>query len=180
MPLPIPRVVRTAIVLVAGVACALAAGAAHADFRGRVVAVADGDTLTVLVDRTPVRVRLAGIDAPERGQPFADASRRSLASLVASRDVDVRDRGRDRYGRVLGVVVAGDVDANAEQVRRGYAWVFRRYAHDATLLALEADARAAGRGLWRERDPVPPWAWRARARPGATAGIAPVAKGDPS
>jgi endonuclease YncB( thermonuclease family) len=133
---------------------------ARADFRGRVVVVADGDTVTVLVDRTQVRVRLEGIDAPERGQPFGEASRRSLASLVAARTVEVREHGRDGYGRVLGVVRADGIDANAEQVRRGYAWVFRRYSHDAHLLALEDEARVARRGLWRDPEPVPPWVWR--------------------
>jgi len=129
---------------------------------GRVVAVHDGDTITVLASGRGIRVRLVGIDAPERGQPFSNASRHALEALVAGRDVRVVERGRDGYGRVLGRVYAGAVDVNAEQVRSGYAWVFRRFAVDATLLALEAEAKAAQRGLWRERKPVPPWTWRER------------------
>ena len=144
--------------------CALAlvaAGRAGADFTGRVVTVHDGDTISVLVGRTPVRVRLAGIDAPERMQPYGSASRRALADRVAGRDVQVVERGRDVFGRVLGRVFAQGADVNAEQVRSGYAWVYR-FERDATLLALEAEARAARRGLWADARAVPPWQWRDR------------------
>lgn len=139
-----------------------------AELAGRVVAVHDGDTLTVLVDRREVRVRLAGIDAPERGQPYADASRRALAARVAGRHVVVFARGRDGYGRTLGVVRVEGVDANRAQVRDGWAWVFRRYSADATLLALEEEARRERRGLWRDPQPVAPWTWRERGVRAAT------------
>jgi endonuclease YncB( thermonuclease family) len=135
---------------------------ACAELAGRVVAVHDGDTITVLVAGRDIRVRLAGIDAPERGQPFRNASRHALEAQVAGREVRVVERGRDGYGRVLGRVYVGPVDVNAEQVRAGYAWVFRRFAQDPALLALEAEAKAAQRGLWRDRKPVPPWLWRER------------------
>jgi endonuclease YncB( thermonuclease family) len=140
----------------------LGASASSAEIVGRVVAVHDGDTITVFSDGRGVRVRLHGIDAPERGQPFSNASRHALEALVAGRDVRVVERGRDGYGRVLGRVYAGTTDVNAEQVRSGYAWVFRRFSADAALLALEAEAKAAQRGIWRERKPVPPWTWRER------------------
>lgn len=133
--------------------------------------VADGDTLTLRVDRQEVRVRLAGIDAPEHGQPFGQAARESLATLVAGRTVNVRAFGHDSYGRVLGNVYAAGVDVNAEQVRRGYAWVFRRFSNDKKLLALEADARAARRGLWRDRAPVAPWIWREQVQAGRVAAL---------
>jgi endonuclease YncB( thermonuclease family) len=144
--------------------CAIAlaaAGRAAADFTGRVVTVHDGDTISVLVGRTPVRVRLVGIDAPERMQPYGAASRRALADRVAGRDVHVVERGRDVFGRVLGRVFVQGADVNAEQVRSGYAWVYR-FERDATLLALEAEARAARRGLWGDVRAVPPWQWRER------------------
>ena len=140
------------------------ASVARADFRGRVVAVHDGDTISVLVDQSPVRVRLAGVDAPERGQPFANASRHALEALVAAREVQVVERGRDGYGRVLGQVIVGVIDVGTEQVRSGYAWVYRRFERDARLIALEAEAKAARRGLWRDPKPVPPWRWRERQR----------------
>jgi endonuclease YncB( thermonuclease family) len=151
-------------------ACAVLAVAvfavpARADFTGKVVAVADGDTVTILVERREVRVRLSGIDAPEHGQPHARAARQSLASLVAGRTVAVHGRGQDGYGRVLGELRVDALDVNAEQVRRGYAWVFRRYSLDPYLLALEAEAKAARRGLWQDPDPVAPWLWREQPAP---------------
>jgi endonuclease YncB( thermonuclease family) len=103
-------------------------GVALADFNGPVVNVHDGDTVTVLVERTQVRVRLVDIDAPELGQAFGKRSRQSLADMCAGKTAHVADRGKDRYGRTLGHVSCAGVDANAEQVRRGMAWVFVRYA----------------------------------------------------
>jgi micrococcal nuclease len=144
------------------IAALLVAGAAGAEITGRVIAVHDGDTISVLAVGRPLRVRLASIDAPERGQPFANASRHALESRVAGRDVVVVERGRDGYGRVLGRVYADGVDVNAEQVRSGYAWVFRRFRPDAQLVALEAEAKAARRGLWRDPRAVAPWVWRER------------------
>ncbi|HEX4886387.1 MAG TPA: thermonuclease family protein [Casimicrobiaceae bacterium] len=137
-----------------------AAGSACASLSGRVVAVHDGDTITVLAGRSEVRVRLAGIDAPERGQPHGTAARKALADRVAGRVVRVSERGRDAYGRTLGVVLAGAANVNGEQVRDGWAWVFRRFAHDPAWLDFEDEARRARRGLWRDADPVPPWTWR--------------------
>lgn len=148
-------------IAVAIVACVLAR-ASFADFDGRVVSVHDGDTISVLVARAPIRVRLVDIDAPERSQPFGAASRRALAERVAGREVRVVERGRDTFGRVLGRVFVDGSDVNAEQVRAGFAWVYRRYSADATLLALEAEAKAARRGLWHDRRAVAPWQWRLR------------------
>ena len=164
-------------VLAAIAVAAWAAIPAHA-FTGRVVGIADGDTLTIMSGQRSVRVRLFAIDAPEHGQPFASRARESLSELAFGKVADVDLRGRDSYGRVLGRVRVAGLDLNAEQVRRGYAWVFRRYSRDAALLALEDDARAARRGLWQDAAPVPPWTWRTdhpnSGRPGApAAAIAP-------
>lgn len=136
--------------------------AVAATLAGRVVAVHDGDTLTVLVRQREIRIRLAGIDAPERGQPYATASRRALAARVAGREVDVDVRGRDGYGRTLGVVHAGGIDVNRAQVRDGWAWVYRRFEQGPAWLALEDEARHAKRGLWRDPQALPPWTWRER------------------
>jgi endonuclease YncB( thermonuclease family) len=137
----------------------------HADFSGRVVIVHDGDTLTVLVGDRERRVRLAGIDAPERGQAYGTAARRALAERVAGRVVLVVERGRDAFGRVLGRVYVDGLDVNAGQVCAGFAWVFRRYGEDPVLVACEAEAKAARRGLWRDATALPPWRWRERAPP---------------
>ena len=143
------------------VATLLIADAQAASLDGRVVAVADGDTVTLLVDRQQVRVRLAEIDAPESKQAFGTRSRQSLHELCHGKSAQVQDNGRDRYGRTIGQVTCAGIDANAEQVRRGMAWVYDRYARrDSPLYALQDQARAARAGLWTDVRPVPPWEWR--------------------
>ncbi len=150
----------------AAFAVILAATTAHAgELRGRVVAVADGDTLTILdASRQQHRIRLAEIDAPEKRQPFGQRSKQSLSGLCFGREAVIEDRGHDRYGRAIGRVSCGGIDTSAEQVRRGMAWVFDRYATDRTLYAIQDEARAARRGLWSDAAPVPPWEWRAQHR----------------
>jgi len=143
----------------------LLTSAAHADVRGRVVSVHDGDTLTVLIDRRQVRVRLTDIDAPELGQPFGARSKQSLSDLCFGKEAALDVRGQDRYHRTLAQVTCAGTDANAEQVRRGYAWTFVRYAGSASpLYTLETQARAARRGLWTDSSPVAPWDWRGNGR----------------
>ena len=139
----------------------LAVTPAQADVRGRVVSVHDGDTLTVLVDRHQVKVRLTDIDAPELKQPFGTRSRQSLAELCFGKDASLDVRGQDRYQRTLATVTCAGTDANAEQVRRGYAWTYTRYARtNSPLIAIQSEARSAHRGLWSEPSPVAPWEWR--------------------
>jgi endonuclease YncB( thermonuclease family) len=141
--------------------------AAAADLRGRVIGITDGDTLTLLTERRQqVRIRLAEIDTPERGQPYATRARQSLAELAFGKTVRVAVRDTDRYGRTAGRVYAGSLDVNAAMVRRGAAWVYRRYSDDPALLRLERTARAERRGLWGlpQAERVPPWEWRAAER----------------
>lgn len=151
---------------VAIVACGLAffyvLSASAEELVGRVVKIADGDTLTILdANKKQIRVRLAEIDAPEKRQPFGSRSRQSLAELCAEKVATVEDRGLDRYGRTIGVVMCSSINANAEQVRRGMAWVYVQYASPTSALyRVEADARLARRGLWRDRHPIAPWVWR--------------------
>lgn len=130
---------------------------------GRVIGVHDGDTLTLLVDgRRPVKVRLAGIDAPELTQPYGQQARQDLSVLVFGQEVEVESAGLDRYGRALGVVHAGAINVNAELVNRGAAWVYRQYPHPAHWEDLEALAQRTRTGLWRLQfdQRVPPWEWR--------------------
>ncbi len=134
--------------------------AAHADFTGKVVAVADGDTITVMRDLVPVKLRLLEIDAPEKKQAFGARSKQSLSDLCFNKTATLIEKGRDRYGRTLARVSCEGVDANAEQVRRGMAWVYDRYVTDRALYAVQIEARDAGRGLWADPDAVPPWQWR--------------------
>jgi endonuclease YncB( thermonuclease family) len=134
---------------------------AWADFSGKVVAVADGDTLTVLADRGQVVVHLAEIDAPELKQPFGQQARKSLADLCFGKDAVVRETGRNRDGRTIGRVDCSGTDASAEQVRRGMAWVYRRYADSASpLYFIEDAAQRSHEGLWADKSQVAPWIWR--------------------
>ena len=140
-------------------------GVVHAEeLSGKVVAVADGDTLTVLVDHRQVKVRLTEIDAPEKKQSFGARSRQSLADMTFGRVVRVVTLDKDRYGRTLGRIYVGQHDINAEQVRRGMAWVYDRYVTDRSLYQIQEEAHAARRGLWRDKAPLPPWEWRAANR----------------
>lgn len=134
---------------------------------GRVVAIADGDTLTLLTQaREQVRVRLSEIDTPERRQPYGQRSRERLSELAFGKQVEVVVRDTDRYGRTVGRVWADGVDVNAVMVRDGAAWVYRRYSQDEGLRRAEDEARAARRGLWGlpEAERTPPWEWRAAER----------------
>ncbi len=129
----------------------------------RVLSVSDGDTLTVLTsDGAREVVRLAEIDSPEGAQPYGDRARRELVELVSRKYVRLEPRDTDRYGRTVARVYVGDVDVNAEMLRRGAAWVYPKYLHDESFSALEKDARAQKRGLWAlpASERVPPWEWR--------------------
>lgn len=132
---------------------------------GLVIAISDGDTLTVLSDdRQQVKVRLAEIDAPEKQQAFGTRSRQSLGELCHEKHAEVRVVDVDRYGRTVGRVACDGTDANEAQVRRGMAWVYDHYARDKTLYRLQDEARTAGRGLWADVGAIAPWDWRKEKR----------------
>ena len=138
-----------------------------ATIEGRVVGVADGDTITVLDgSRTQHKIRLSGIDAPEKKQPFGQRSKESLSDLVYSKTVTVETDKTDRYGREVGKVLIDGSDANLVQVQRGFAWHYKAYereqsANDRKAYAdAENEAKAAQRGLWKDTAPVPPWDFR--------------------
>jgi len=137
---------------------ALSAGAEV--LQGRVTGIADGDTLTVLVDRKQIKVRLLEIDAPESKQPFGTRSRQSLGEMCAGKTATVKWTKKDNRGRILGRVYCGGIDTSAEQVRRGMAWVFDRYVTDRSLYEVQSAAKVARLGLWSDAAPVPPWEWR--------------------
>lgn len=131
-------------------------------YSARVVGVADGDTIEVAHSGQSWRIRLHGIDCPERRQDFGEVARRFTADLAFGQTVQVRPIDRDRYGRVVAVVVLADGRVlNHELVRAGLAWWYRRYApNDRALAALERAARRRRVGLWSRPEPVPPWEWR--------------------
>lgn len=134
---------------------------------GKVVGVADGDTITVLgAGNQQTRIRLQGIDAPESRQAFGQVSKRNLSDLIFGRQVVIAYEKTDRYGRTLGKVLAGGRDVNLEQVKAGLAWHYKYYQDeqspdDRRLYAeAETEARSAGRGLWADPAPIPPWDYR--------------------
>jgi endonuclease YncB( thermonuclease family) len=137
--------------------------AAAAELTGRVVAVADGDTFTLLMDnKEQIRVRLTEIDAPESDQPWGMRAKEALASLVSSQTVRVVTAGRDQYGRTLGRVYVAGKDVSAEMLRTGSAWAYSQYLTDTSLLGIQKQAQIDHRGLWSlsMQDRVPPWDWR--------------------
>lgn len=149
------------------VAFSLASLSAYADFTGKVVGVADGDTITVLREHEQIKVRINEIDAPEKAQAFGQKSKLSLSDLCFDKTATLAEQGKDRYGRTLARVHCEGIDANAEQVRRGMAWVYRKYApNDSRLYAIEDEAKAARRGLWADVEPMPPWEWRHQSKGG--------------
>ncbi len=152
-----------------------------ATLSGTVVGVSDGDTITVLdANREQHKIRVGGIDAPEKAQPFGQRSKGSLSTLVFGKDVDVQWSKRDRYKRIVGKVLVIDptcqrqcpktLDAGLAQVTAGLAWWYRKYAkeqsaEDAQRYEFaEQEARSHRAGLWSDGQPMPPWDWRKAAR----------------
>lgn len=167
----VARLPRLAIAI-ALLAFANAAPVAAEQWRGKVVGIADGDTLTLLDGaRRQHRIRLDGIDAPERAQPFGQRARQSLAALAHEREAVAECPKTDKYGRSVCRVFVDGVDVGLEQVRRGLAWHYVRYAHEqspqarADYARAEELARSGRTGLWSMRDPTPPWEYRRAARP---------------
>jgi micrococcal nuclease len=131
---------------------------------GVVVGVIDGDTLDVRLDSGMVRVRLHGIDAPEHDQPHGATAKKLLSSLVYGEMVELEPIEQDRYERLVARVWLEDLDVDAEMVKRGEAWVYRRYARDPAYCSYEKAARDLDRGLWslHPQQRIAPWEWRRR------------------
>lgn len=130
---------------------------------GQVIAIADGDTLTLLTaDKRQVKIRLAEIDTPESHQPYGQKAKQALADLTFRKRAAADIESVDRYGRSIARITVDGVDVNRALVESGAAWVYRAYNKDQSLLHLEAEARRAKRGLWglSEAERVAPWEWR--------------------
>jgi endonuclease YncB( thermonuclease family) len=160
--------VATAAALLAclphGLPAARADDAPRTVLTGVVVGIVDGDTADVRLGSGLIRIRFHAIDAPESGQPHGAAARRALSDMVFGKQVDVEPFEQDRYDRLVARLWVGDLDVNAEMVRAGHAWTYRRYADDPAYCAYEQAARERHRGLWRmpaEQRPAP-WEWRQR------------------
>lgn len=149
------KLTATRVALASSLLCLSLTAAAH-----QVIGIADGDTLTLLVNQRPLKIRLANIDAPEKKQAFGQRSRQSLSELCWKKNAKYEVQDIDRYKRTVAVVHCGGVNVNRLQVERGMAWVYPRYNKDMHLPALQDAAQRDGRGLWFDREPVPPWQWR--------------------
>ena len=134
------------------------------DFTGPVVRVLDGDTLEVLHNQLPERIRLSGIDCPEKGQAYGKKAKQAASALAFGKDVTIQTHGHDKYKRTIGDVILPDgMSLNQELVKQGWCWWYRKYAPGDTVLeGLENEAREAKKGLWADPQPVPPWEWRKR------------------
>src|SRR5215831_3612965 len=135
---------------------------AAADFLGSVVSVLDGDTIEVLHNTRAERIRLNGIDCPERDQAYGKRAKQATSALVFGKEVTLQTYGKDEYGRTIADVLLPDgTNVNHALVRDGWCWWYRKYApSDTKLEMLEAVAKAARRGLWADPKPIPPWVYR--------------------
>jgi len=134
---------------------------------GRIVGVSDGDTLTLLdAEHVQHKIRVAGIDAPEKQQPFGEKAKLSLSALTYNRTVEADCRKVDRYRRNVCVVFVGGMDVGLDQVKAGMAWWYRQYAKEQTSREridyeqAESQAKLRRHGLWNSADQTPPWEWR--------------------
>jgi micrococcal nuclease len=144
----------------------LASAAVAANFSGPVASVLDGDTLEVLYNHHPERIRLSGIDCQEKGQPYGHQAKQATSAMVFGKEVLLQTHGRDRSGRTLADVRLPDgTYVNHTLVKNGLCWWYWKYAPRNTELArLEKHAREAKQGLWVSPSRVPPWEWRKRTR----------------
>ena len=144
----------------------LTSSAFAADFTGQVVGVLDGDTIEVLHNHRPERIRLNGIDCPEKGQAFGTRAKQAASGLVYGMEVALETHGLDKYGRTIADVLLSDgTNVNHTLVKDGWCWWYRKYAPgDTGLERLEREAREARTGLWADPQPVPPWEWRKASR----------------
>ena len=138
---------------------------------GKVIGVSDGDTITLLnAQQKQIKVRLTGIDCPEKSQAFGNRAKKELSDKVFSQNVQIEVRGKDKYGRSLGVVKIGNEDVNEYLISQGVAWHFKKYAktqpaEEASRYArAEELARQSKKGLWIQDNPIPPWEFREQSK----------------
>ncbi|PTQ82037.1 endonuclease YncB(thermonuclease family) [Nitrosospira multiformis] len=162
--LPFKVMMVSAIIALSSLVALPLSAAASADeiIRAKAVSIVDGDSISAVINQELVRVRLAEVDAPEGNQPFAIDSRQSLHDLCFWVEAELSSISKDYYGRMLAKVKCNAVNVNAEQVRRGMAWVADQSVKDGELVQLQEEARAAKRGLGSYESPVPPWEWHSR------------------
>ena len=128
---------------------------------GKVVKVSDGDTITILTnDKTQYKIRLNDIDAPEKKQAFGNKSKDNLAKYIAGKTVKVEYKTKDKYKRILGTIYYNNIDINLQQVKDGYAWVYKKYSKNQDYYNAEKLAKENKKGLWNDKNPIAPWEFR--------------------
>lgn len=135
----------------------------HSNFTAKVIRIIDGDTMEILYQKTPIKIRLAHIDCPEKRskQPFGTQAKTALSDLCFGQQVTINSQNCDRYGRLIAVITnAKKQIVNQEMIKLGMAWHFTNYSTDKTYAKLEQEARKKRIGLWRESNPTAPWQWR--------------------
>ena len=129
--------------------------------QGKVVKVIDGDTFDLLLkDNTTIRIRMNGIDSPEKGQPYFKNAKQGLASFIFGEKVSIVSIGKDRYKRTLADVYVGNYFINLKMISTGLAWHYKKYSSTKTLATAELEAKAIKIGLWSLPNPIPPWDFR--------------------
>jgi len=124
----------------------------------KVIAIADGDSFSILKDNQKVRIRIDGIDAPEKGMPYYAVSKKYLSDLCFGKMVTVKTNKTDRYGREVAHILTPDgKDVSAAMIKAGLAWHYKHYSSDKTLSNLEISARKQKIGLWKDKNPIAPW-----------------------
>jgi len=131
-----------------------------AQLSGTVVSIADGDTFTLMVNKKPVKIRMHGVDSPEKKQPYGEAAKKYLSNLIFNQVVEVRIQGKDRYRRTIGIVSCQGVNINEKLLATGLAWHFKKYDRNPAWAQLEVGARKKRIGLWAQDHPIPPWEFR--------------------
>ena len=132
----------------------------------KVVGISDGDTFTLLNgDNQQIKIRLYGIDCPEKKQDFGEVAKQKLSELIFNKEVRIVKKDTDRYGRTVANVYTGaNICVNEEMLKAGLAWHYKEYDQNPYWDVLEQDARQKGLGLWKQKNPTPPWAWRKEKR----------------
>jgi micrococcal nuclease len=133
-----------------------------AEFSGQVVRVIDGDTIEVLHRQRPERIRLHGIDCPEKGQAFGKRAKQATSTLAFGKEATLHTHGKDKYGRTIADVLLPDgTNVNQRLVQDGWCWWYEKHApKDLALQQSQQEAKEAKRGLWADAHPVPPWLYR--------------------
>lgn len=131
------------------------------EIKGKVIHISDGDTIHILTaKKEKYKIRLNDIDSPESKQAFGNKSKENLKKYVYNKNVSVLYNSKDKYGRILGTVYLNNQDINLQQVKDGFAWVYRKYSNNQEYLKYETIARNSNFGLWADKKPIEPWNFR--------------------